>query len=241
MSSHLLESQLTSSGYEVISCSQPEHALEMAADLQPQAITLDLLMKPTSGWEILLKLKHDPRTTSIPVIVVTIVDQPTSGAAIGADEYLVKPVDKTTLLAAVARCLEGREGSSSAQPILVVEDDTPTREIIAELLKAKGYAVATAADGASARALVAASLPALVILDLVLPKVGGFELLAEWRADPRTTELPIFVLTSKELTAKEKTYLRANTQSLFQKQEPWQHGLLKQLQRAVGKPQAAKV
>jgi signal transduction histidine kinase/DNA-binding response OmpR family regulator len=241
VSSHLLESQLTSSGYEVISCSQPEHALEMAADLQPQAITLDLLMKPTSGWEILLKLKHDPRTTSIPVIVVTIVDQPTSGAAIGADEYLVKPVDKTTLLAAVARCLEGREGSSPAQPILVVEDDTPTREIIAELLKAKGYAVATAADGASARALVAASLPVLVILDLVLPKVGGFELLAEWRADPRTTELPIFVLTSKELTAKEKTYLRANTQSLFQKQESWQHGLLKQLQRAVGKPQAAKV
>jgi signal transduction histidine kinase/DNA-binding response OmpR family regulator len=241
MASHLLESQLTSSGYEVISCNQPERALEMAADLQPQAITLDLLMKPTSGWEILLQLKHDPRTTSIPVIVVTIVDQPTSGAAIGADEYLVKPVDKKTLLAAVARCLDGWEGTSRAQPILVVEDDAPTREIIAELLKVKGYAVVTAADGTSARAQVATSLPALVILDLMLPKVGGFELLAEWRADPRTSELPIFVLTSKELTAKEKTYLRANTQSLFHKQESWQDALLKQLQRAVGKPQAVKV
>src|SRR5882762_3354573 len=107
--------------------------------LQPQAITLDLLMKPTSGWEILLQLKHDPRTSAIPVIVVTIVDQPTAGAAIGADEYLVKPVDKTVLLAAVARCLDAREVASPAQPILVVEDDTPTREIIAELLKTKGY------------------------------------------------------------------------------------------------------
>jgi signal transduction histidine kinase/DNA-binding response OmpR family regulator len=241
MASHLLESQLISSGYEVISCNQPERALEMAADLQPQAITLDLLMKPTSGWEILLQLKHDPRTKSIPVIVVTIVDQPAAGAAIGADEYLVKPVDKATLLAAVARCLEGGEGSSPARHILVVEDDTPTREIVAELLKAKGYAVTTAVDGISARAQVAASLPQLVILDLVLPKLGGFELLAEWRTDPRTTELPIFVLTSKELTTQEKTYLRANAQSLFHKQESWQEGLLRQLQRAVGKPQAVKV
>jgi CheY-like chemotaxis protein len=193
-------------------------------------------MKPTSGWEILLQLKQDPRTTSIPVIVVTIVDQPTAGAALGADEYLVKPVDKAVLLAAVKRCLEGREGSPPARPILVVDDDEPTREIIAELLKTKGYVVATAADGVSARSQVAASLPQLVILDLMLPKVSGFELLAEWRADPLTTELPIFVLTSKELTAQEKAYLRTNAQSLFRKHESWQEALLKQLQRAVGKP-----
>jgi signal transduction histidine kinase/DNA-binding response OmpR family regulator len=241
MASHLLEAQLTSSGYGVVSCDQPERAVEIAAELQPQAITLDLLMRPTSGWEILLGLKHDPRTVAIPVIVVTIVDQPTTGAAIGADEYLVKPVDKANLLAAVSRCLEGREGSSPARPILVVEDDAPTREMIAELLKAKGHTVVTAADGASARAQVAASPPALVILDLVLPKVGGFELLAEWRAEPRTSELPVFVLTSKELTQKEIAYLHANTQSLFSKQESWQDALLKQLQRAVGKPQVVKV
>ena len=241
MTVHLIESQLTASGYEVVSCDQPERALEIAADLQPQAITLDLLIKQTSGWEILLQLKNDPRTTSIPVIVVTIVDQPAMGAAISADEYLVKPVDKATLLAAVARCLRGREVSSPARPILVVEDDRPTLEVIAELLKTKGYAVATAVDGASARRQVAASLPELVILDLMLPKVSGFELLAGWRADPRTTELPIFVLTSKELTAQEKNYLRTNAQFLFRKQESWQDALVKQLQRAVGRPPAVKV
>jgi DNA-binding response OmpR family regulator len=241
MSAHLLKAQLASSGYQVVACDHPERALEMAAELQPQAITLDLLMKPVSGWEILLQLKQDPRTTRIPVIVVTIVDQPNAGAALGADEYLVKPVDKVTLLAALERCFEGRGELSPAHPILLVEDDASTREIIAELLTKEGYVVDIAADGLSARAQVAASLPQLVILDLMLPNVSGFELLTEWRADQRTADLPIFVLTSKDLTAQEKAYLGAHAQSLFHKQEPWQEALIKQLQRALSKPQAAKI
>jgi len=234
---HLMGSQLTSSGYEAYSCNQPDKALEKAAELQPQAITLDLLMKPTSGWEILLQLKNDVRTMNIPVIVVSIVDHTGTGATLGADDYLVKPVDRKTLLRAVEGCIERREDSAPARPILVVEDDAPTREMIVELLSAKGYAVKAAADGASARAQVAASLPELVILDLVLPKVSGFELLAEWRANSRTAGLPIFVLTSKDLTIQERSYLGEQTQSLFHKQEPWQEVLVKQLQRAVGKPQ----
>jgi signal transduction histidine kinase/DNA-binding response OmpR family regulator len=237
---HLIKSQLTSSGYQVVICNQPERALELAVDVQPQAITLDLLMTPVSGWEILLHLKQDPRTSSIPVIVLTIVDNSGAGTALGADEYLVKPVDKATLLAAVERCLEGRADSSPLRPVLVVEDDVPTREYIAELLKTKGYVVVTAPDGASARAQVATSLPKLVILDLVLPKVSGFELLAEWRADQRTAELPIFVLTSKDLSAQEKSYLHTHAQSFFQKQEPWQKTLLKELERSLGKPQAVR-
>jgi DNA-binding response OmpR family regulator len=234
----LIESQLTSAGYEPHSCNQPEQALEIAAKLQPQAITLDLLMKPTSGWEVLLQLKNDIRTANIPVIVVTIVDHAAAGATLGADDYLVKPVDKKTLLEAVERCIEKRKGSH--EPILVVEDDAPTREMIADLLGAKGYAVKSAADGASARAEVAEWLPALVILDLGLPKVSGFELLASWRATPRTAELPIFVLTSKDLTNQEKSYLRDHAQSLFQKQESWREVLVKELQRVLGKPQVVK-
>ena len=237
---HLIESQLTSSGYQVVSCNQPESALEMAAKEQPEAITLDLLMKPTSGWEILLSLKQDTRTSGIPVIVVTIVDHPGTGAALGADEYLVKPVDKATLLSAIERCMARRESAAALRPILVVEDDAPTREIIVNLLTSKGYAVVTAPDGNSARQQVATSLPELVILDLVLPRISGFELLAGWRGDQRTCELPVIVLTNKDLSTQEKAYLRTHAQSLLLKNESWKEVLIKQLQRAIGKPLAAK-
>jgi signal transduction histidine kinase/CheY-like chemotaxis protein len=229
----LIQSQLTSSGYETLKCAQPERATEIAAEHQPDAITLDLLMQPVHGLEVLLQLKNDPRTSKIPVIVVTIVDQPGVGTALGADEYLIKPVDKATLLAAVERCLRSRGGTAPARSILVVEDDVSTLEVIVELLKAYGYAVSTAMDGEQARVSVAQFLPELVILDLVLPKMSGFELLAEWRSNPRTADLPVFVLTSKDLTKEEEKYIHAHAESLFRKQNSWREPLIKQLERVV--------
>jgi DNA-binding response OmpR family regulator len=161
------------------------------------------------------------------------LDQPGIGTALGADEYLIKPVDKATLLAAVERCLRSRGGAAPGRTILVVEDDVSTLEMIVELLKAYGYAVSTATDGAQARASVAQTLPELVILDLVLPKVSGFELLAEWRSNPRTADLSVFVLTSKDLTKGEEKYIRAHAESLFRKQDEWRERLIKQLERVV--------
>src|SRR3989442_724914 len=228
----LIQTHLTGSGYEVVLCNEPGRAAEMAAELQPSAITLDILMEP-SGWEALVQLKNDARTASVPIIVVTIVDQTSVGAALGADEYLVKPVGRAALLAAVDRCLAARGGAPPARPILVVEDDPATREVITELLTEQGYAVATAADGAQARAWVAASLPELVMLDLLLPKVSGFELLAEWRASPRTADLPVFVLTSKDLTREEEINLPAHVGLLLRKEQPWQQTILSRLRRVV--------
>jgi signal transduction histidine kinase/DNA-binding response OmpR family regulator len=236
----LIQANLASAGYETVVCDRPQDAVKMVAEMQPDVITLDLLMKPASGWEILLQLKRDPKTTCIPIIVVSIVDQPAIGTAFGADEYLVKPVDKASLLAAIRRCLGLKLGPPSQRPILVVEDDTATREIIAELLTAQGYAVTTAEDGEQARAKMATALPELVILDLMLPKVSGFELLAEWRSKPRTADLPVFVLTSKDLTGEEEQYLRKHAESLFHKQQSWQQGLSQQLQRVLKVAPAVK-
>jgi signal transduction histidine kinase/DNA-binding response OmpR family regulator len=229
----LIQSQLTSCGYETLRCDRPERATEMAAEHQPDAITLDLLMQPVHGLEVLLQLKNDPRTSKIPVIVVTIADQYGVGTALGADDYLIKPVDKPTLLAAVDRCLRSRGKGAPNRSILVVDDDVSTREMIEELLRAPGYSVITASDGIQARARVAHALPELVILDLMLPNVSGLELLAEWRSSPRTADLPVFVLTSKDLTKEEEKYISAHAESLFRKQHSWRDPLMKQLARVV--------
>jgi len=167
------------------------------------------------------------------MIVVSIIDQPSMGALLGADEYLVKPVEKARLLDAIARHSRSVPSVRPPRPILVVEDDTATREFIAEMLSSQGYVVATAADGAQARAQVAASLPQLVILDMMLPEVSGFELLGEWRSSLRTAALPVFVLTSKDLTTEEQRYLRTHSEMLLQKQQPWHEALVKQLERVV--------
>jgi DNA-binding response OmpR family regulator len=153
--------------------------------------------------------------------------------ALGADEYLIKPVNKMTLLAAVERCLRSRGRSAPARAILVVEDDAATREMIEEMLTTAGYSVITAADGVQARARVALAVPELVILDLVLPKMTGLELLAEWRGDPRTADLPVFVLTSKDLTSEEEKYIHSHAESLFRKQHSWREPLMKQLERVI--------
>jgi DNA-binding response OmpR family regulator len=238
---HLIHSQLTSAGYHVTLCEEPQKALDIAAELQPNAITLDIVMKPKNGWEILTQLKRDARTAQIPLIVVSIVDQPSMGALLGADEYLVKPVDKMTLLGAIARHVSSQPNIKAGRGILIVEDDAPTREFIAEMLTAQGFVVTTAADGAQARAQVAAALPVLVILDLMLPEVSGFQLLGEWRASLRTAGLPVFVLTSKDLSHDEQRYLRTHAEALLHKQETWHEALVKQIERVAAPGVAEKV
>ena len=228
----LLEAQLVSAGYRVTLCTDPEKAVELAVQIQPAAVTMDIVMKPIDGWQILTSLKSDRRTAHIPVIVVTIVDQPSNGALLGADEYIVKPVEKLVLLASVDRALS-RSARSGSRSILIVEDHPPTREFIAESLIHRGYLVDLAGDGAAARTRVAKAPPELVILDLILPDVSGLDLLAEWRGNPATADLPVFVLTSKDLTQSEKEFLESNSAALLRKSERWQDALFRQLKLVV--------
>jgi PAS domain S-box-containing protein len=233
ITAQLIHQQLASAGYEVVCCPDSREARQLAEDIQPDAITLDLFMKPMNGWEVLVELKGNHSTEKIPVIVLTIVDQPEMGAILGADEYLVKPVERAAFLAALERCLQSRGAANQNQPILIVEDDAATREVIADLLLSHGHEVHLATDGAQARAAVEASLPGIVILDLLLPKIGGFALISEWRSNPRTADLPILVLTGQELDQEQTSFLKQNVELLLSKRNGWQAALINQLQRVV--------
>lgn len=237
----LIQAHLTSTGYEVFICREPQKALEYAIQFQPGAITLDIVMKPKNGWEVLSQLKRDPRTSSIPILVVSILDQPGMGTLLGADEYLVKPVEKSSLLAVLARRIHGTPTSGRKRPALVVEDDVSTREFITEMLTSQGRVVVTASDGAQARAQVNLHLPELVILDLGLPDVSGLELLAEWRSHPRTAELPVFVLTGRDVTREDQEYLRRHAESLFHKRHSWHDALARELNRVMAPTRPEKL
>jgi signal transduction histidine kinase/DNA-binding response OmpR family regulator len=227
----LLETQLSSAGYEVAVCNRPERALDIAIEFHPAVITLDVVMLPVNGWDILSRLKSDPRTANISVVMVTVMDQRSTGALLGADEYIVKPVDRSILLAAVDRCLRRRDHAGPRPSILVVEDDAATRELIADLLAQNEYSVISAEDGEQARKQVQASTPDLVLLDLILPGISGFGLIAEWRRNPQSANLPIFVLTNKDLTSEEKDYLHANTGALISKHGQWRAELVHEVER----------
>ncbi len=225
----LIQSQLTSFGYDVTVCLEPQRAVEIAARLKPDAITLDLIMAPVNGLEIFFELKKRAETAATPIAVITVVDDGATRAVVGADEYLIKPVERGTLLQAIRRCLP--QAAPQSRPLLVVEDNDPMREAITELLTTEGFQVIAASDGAEARRLVKESHPELVILDLILPSVSGFELLAEWRANPATADLPVLVLTSKDLSPTEEKYLRRKSELLLRKDSSWQEALLQQLRR----------
>jgi len=229
----LIHAQLSSTGYDVLICHEPQKALEHAIQFQPGAITLDIVMKPKNGWEVLTQLKRDARTANIPILVVSILDQPGMGALLGADEYLVKPVDKSALLAALARRINVNPAPGRVRPALVVEDDVSTREFITEMLTSQGRVVVTASDGAQARAQINLLLPEFAILDLGLPDISGLELLAEWRSHPRTAELPVFVLTGKDVTREDQEYLRRHAESLFHKRHSWHDALARELNRVL--------
>jgi len=191
-----------------------------------------MLSPGKGGWGALYGLKKTPVTAAIPIIVVTVVDEPKVGLALGAAEYLVKPIERDVLLKAVRHHI----GPSSNGParILVVDDEPSTRDLLQETLEAEGYAAMLAGNGKEALAVLAGTPVNAVLLDLMMPEMDGFETLLRMKDSPILRNIPVLVLTAKELTAEEIDLLRRQTIGLFQKEPDWKRQLLVDLRRAVG-------
>jgi len=228
----LLTSWLEPAGYEIITASSCAEALAKAAEHAPDAITLNMLMPGKGGWDALYELKKTPVTSSIPVIVVTVVDEPKVGLALGAAEYLVKPVNKDVLLQTIGRYIG--PGSNGPAKILVVDDESGTRELLKEMLESDGYIPVLAGSGKEALEALGRISVSAILLDLIMPEMDGFEVLVRMKEDTALRHIPVLVLTAKDLSDNEIEMLRHETIGLFQKDREWKLQLLADLRRAVG-------
>jgi PAS domain S-box-containing protein len=227
----LLQRCLAREGLQVVTAGSGEEGLRRARDVRPVAITLDVMMPQTDGWAVLSALKSDPDLCEIPVIMVTIVDNRNLGFALGASEYLTKPIDRARL-GAVLRQYRCRTPPCS---VLLVEDDPATRDLVREMLEREGWRVMEAENGQVAIDRLAAAFapPGLVLLDLMMPEMDGFEFVAALRAHPQWRSIPIVVLTAKDLTAEEQRRLGGAVDQILQKGSTSREQLLAYVRDAV--------
>ncbi len=197
----LMRRFLSKEGYEVHVASSGDEGMRLAREIKPDTITLDVMMPGgMDGWAVLSALKSDKELAAIPVIMLTIVDNRNLGFALGASEYIPKPIDRDLLTSALRRC----QGSPGPQQVLIVEDDSATRGLLRRSIEKKGWEVLEAENGIDAISLLEKNSPTLILLDLIMPEMNGFEFLAELRARAESRTIPVIVLTSKDLTSDEK-------------------------------------
>jgi signal transduction histidine kinase/DNA-binding response OmpR family regulator len=209
----LLSRMLSKEGFSVVAASGGEEGLRLARELRPRAITLDALMPGMDGWMVLAKLKADRDLQEIPVIMISIEDRKEMGFALGASEYLTKPIDAERLVAV----LEKHRENQSTGPVLVVEDDAATREIIRRTLEKAGYKVFEAENGRVALQRMAQVKPKIIVLDLMMPEKDGFEFIEDLRKSESFRGVTTIVVTAKDLTAEDRLRLNGYVQKVLQK------------------------
>jgi len=192
-------------------------ALRMARELKPVAVTLDILLPEIDGWEVLTRLKQDESTRNIPVVVVSVVDNPALGRALGAIDYFVKPVDGRGLLSRLEQFTFTTKVKREEVRVLVVDDEQSNLDLIEGLLKPAGFSVLRANGGQEGIDMAKSRRPNLILLDLMMPGVSGFEVVEQLRAEDQTRTIPIMVLTAKTLTAEDKRSLNGNVAAIFQR------------------------
>ncbi len=203
---------LVTEGFRVLEAASGEHGLALARDQRPDAITLDVLMPGMDGWAVLEALKAEPAVADIPVIMLTMLDDHRLGFALGAAEYLTKPIDRERL-----RTLMARYRRDGAREVLVVEDDQPTRELLRRLLEGDGWSVVEADNGQAGLDVLQSQRPGLILLDLMMPVMDGWQFARELRGNAAWRDIPVVVITAKDLTPADRRALNGDVQAVLQK------------------------
>ena len=209
----LLERGLAKEGFSVLTAKGGEEGVRMAQERQPDVITLDVLMPGMDGWAVLKALKAEDSTRDIPVIMISMVDDKEMGYALGATDYLSKPFDREKLAAMLKRYAVHTRASS----VLVVEDDPATREMARRTMEHERWQVIEAENGRVGLEQMARHEVDLILLDLMMPEMDGFEFVAELRKNEKWRVVPVVVVTAKDLTPEDRTRLNGHVKKVFQK------------------------
>lgn len=229
----LLHTYLTEAGYTTEIAVNGVEALEKAKLWKPDVITLDILIPVKDGWQVLRELKEHPLCKDIPVIIVSMVDERNVGFGLGAVEYFVKPVQKEELLAAVKK-VEGLRAQKSAK-ILVIDDDKSVTDLVQVILESEGCTVLKAHNGKDGLILAEKEKPDLIILDLVMPELSGFNVAYQLKHNPATYTIPVMIMTSMEIDDETKEQLEGFVVSLMRKSGFTKRDLLNEIALIEGK------
>jgi PAS domain S-box-containing protein len=206
---------LTADGIRVIAAADGEAGLRAARDLKPDLIILDVMMPKMDGWAVLTALKADQELADIPVIMLTMISDSDMGYLLGAAEYLNKPIDRERLISVIGKYRSG--DASKSDEVLIVEDDEATREVIRRSLLREGWSVVETPNGRVALEHLAERQPSLILLDLIMPEMDGFEFLVEVQKRPEWAAIPVCVMTSKDLSSEEHAWLAGKVERIVQK------------------------
>jgi signal transduction histidine kinase/DNA-binding response OmpR family regulator/ligand-binding sensor domain-containing protein len=209
-----LSAYLQSAGYVPIRARSGEEALKLARAVRPLAITLDIVLPGMEGWNVMRELKSDAATENIPVIIVSLLDNSELALAVGADDYFVKPVDWPRLM---RRLTEITSRTAKGARLLLIDDDETVHAMLEQELGKHGFVLDSAMSGPEGLARVESARPDVIILDLMMPGMSGFEVAARLRMSEDTANIPIVVLTAKELTASDREQLRQASAGLVMK------------------------
>jgi CheY-like chemotaxis protein len=227
----LLRRTLEADGYAVATAGSGEEGLALARRLRPSLITLDVMMPGLDGWAVLRTLKADPDLKHIPVIMVSMTSDREIGYTLGALESLTKPVDRKQLLKLVGNYARPAGGGRA----LVVEDDDLVRPLLQQMLQEAGWEVAVAENGAIGLERVAERRPDLILLDLMMPVMDGFEFTYELRQEEDNQGIPIVVITSKDLTHEDRGRLIGGVERIIEKGAFTEEEMLEQVRNMVAK------
>ena len=225
----LMKRFLEKEGFVVQVAGSGEQGLALARRLRPLVITLDVMMPGMDGWSVLSALKNDAELGEIPVIMLTMVDDKSRGYALGAADYMTKPVDRARL----AGVLQKFKCEHPPCPVLLVEDDEPTRHMMCQLLEKQNWKVAQAANGVEAFQRMEENRPCLILLDLMMPEMDGFEFATRVHQSEQWRGIPIVVLTARDLSASERTQLDSLVHQVVQKSGQSSAVLLNQVRELV--------